>query len=202
MTTFCLFYDVRRCRVYFDVLPELLLSRCPTQTRVACIIYLCGCQMFCRVFHVGLFILRPMSVREADDPDMSNGDMSIPELTQAVRQLQAQQLAHEPWMQAMTNAVDDPASSLERAVKEMVAIHGAHTQLHIQLQQGLETAEKTRGAAMDKLGGIFDGMQATDAATAEGLRASRLCACKPPDRHPFLDRQVRLHKQPLVHLPQ
>ena len=69
---------------------------------------------------------QPMPVLEVGDPGMSNGDMAIPELTQAVCQLQAQQLAHAPWMQAMTNAVGDFASTLDGASKEILAVHGAH----------------------------------------------------------------------------
>ena len=114
---------------------------------------------------------RPMPVPEVDDPDMSSGDMSVTELAQAVRQLQAQQAAVELCMQAMTTAVDDYASSLEGAAKEILGIHGAHTQLRTELQQGLETAEAKIEAAMAKLGGILDGMQATDAATAAAMQA-------------------------------
>ena len=70
---------------------------------------------------------RPLPVPEVNDPDMSNDNMSVTELTQALCQLQAQQAAVELWMQAMTSAVDDHASSLEGAAKEILGIHGAHT---------------------------------------------------------------------------
>ena len=55
---------------------------------------------------------RLMLVPEVDDPDMSTGNMFIQEMTQAVGQLQAQQLARAAWTQAMTNAMDDHAFSL------------------------------------------------------------------------------------------
>ena len=70
---------------------------------------------------------RPMPVLEVGDPDMSSGNMSISELTQAVRQFQALQLAHAVRMPAMKNAVDDHASSLEVTSKEISTIHRAYT---------------------------------------------------------------------------
>ena len=74
-------------------------------------------------------------------------------------------------MQAMTTALDDHSSSLEGTAKEILGIHGAHIQFRTELQQGLETAEAKLEAAMAKLGGILDGMRATDAATAAALQA-------------------------------
>ena len=92
----------------------------------------------------------------------------------------------------MTNGVDDHASSLEGASKDILTIHGAHTQFRTELQQGLETADAKLEAAMPKLGGIPDRMQAFDAS-------------KPLVRYPRPDRHVRAHKPssttPLRYVP-